>query len=406
MAQLLVELVGALLALDGHEAGDAFAHTLLCLVELGSRCLGSFHLDLIAQIVLHGVGKHKIAVGQTLHQSRCAQTVCTVVREVAFADGEKTLDRGLQLVVYPDAAHGVVRGGENHHGSLIGIVVGNHLVHVEEVAVAVGNHILAQTVDGIFEIEIHGIAGAHAVACVAALLGGTRCDVAGAEVTESGVAALQIEVAVLVGDVGGFLFAGADGLGILFLLGHPDAAVVTERFAHEGELRLILAMDGDTGGVNLGECEVGQVGAFAECLDGSRAVAAHSVGREEECTAVTAGGEHHGMGRVALEFAGDEVAHDHTACTAVDDDDVEHLAAYIALHGALFNLAVERRVGAEQQLLAGLAFGVECAGYLGAAKRAVGQQTAVFTGEGHTLCHALVDDVRRHFGQTVNVGLA
>ena len=158
--------------------------------------------------------------------------------------------------------------------------------------------------------------------------------------------------------------------------------------------------------MNLGEGEVGQVCSLAESLYGSRAVAAHSVGREEESTAITTGGENHGVGGVTLKLAGDEVAHDHTARAAVDHNDVEHLAAVVALDGALLDLAVERGVCAQQELLAGLALGVECAGHLRAAERTVGQQASVFAGERHTLGDTLVDDVARHFGQAVDVGLA
>ena len=165
-------------------------------------------------------------------------------------------------------------------------------------------------------------------------------------------------------------------------------------------------MNGDTCGVNLSESEVGQVGAFLECLDSGRTVATHGVGAQEECTAVTTGGQNHGVCGVALELTCDEVAHDHTACAAVDHYDVKHLAAVEALDGAFLDLAVERCVGAKQQLLAGLALGIECTAYLSATERTVGQQTAVFACEGNALCHALVNDVVRHFSQTVNVGLA
>ena len=66
----------------------------------------------------------------------------------------------------------------------------------------------------------------------------------------------------------------------------------------------------------------------------------------------------------------------------------------------------QRLVGAEQQLLAGLAPGVERARHLGAAEAAVVEQAAVLAGEGHALGDALVDDVDRHLGQAVDVGLA
>ncbi len=165
-------------------------------------------------------------------------------------------------------------------------------------------------------------------------------------------------------------------------------------------------MDGDTGRVDLREGEVRQVRALAESLDGGGAVAAHGVGAKEEGAAVTAGGEHDGVGGVALDFARQQVAHDDAAGAAVDNHDVEHLAAVEALYGAALDLAVQRRVSAEEELLAGLALGVEGTRYLGAAEGAVGKQAAVFAGEGNALRDALVDDVARNLCQAVDVSLA
>ena len=59
-----------------------------------------------------------------------------------------------------------------------------------------------------------------------------------------------------------------------------------------------------------------------------------------------------------------------------------------------------------QQLLAGLAAGVERAADLGAAEAAVVEQAAVLAGERHALGDHLVDDVHRHLGEAVDVALA
>ena len=59
-----------------------------------------------------------------------------------------------------------------------------------------------------------------------------------------------------------------------------------------------------------------------------------------------------------------------------------------------------------QQLLAGLAAGVEGARDLHAAEGAVVEQAAVLAGERHALGDALVDDVDADLGQPVDVGLA
>ena len=73
----------------------------------------------------------------------------------------------------------------------------------------------------------------------------------------------------------------------------------------------------------------------------NRAVATHSVGRQEEHAAVTACCNHNCVCGVALNLSGDKVAHDDTACAAVYNYQVEHLAAYVALHCALVDLTVQ-----------------------------------------------------------------
>ena len=70
------------------------------------------------------------------------------------------------------------------------------------------------------------------------------------------------------------------------------------------------------------------------------------------------------------------------------------------------DLPGERLVGAEQQLLARLAAGVEGAGDLDAAEGAGVEQAAVLAGEGHALRDALVDDLDGDLREPVHVGLA
>ena len=105
-----------------------------------------------------------------------------------------------------------------------------------------------------------------------------------------------------------------------------------------------------------------------------------------------------------FEFASHKVLGYNAACTSVDHYHFVHLVAVEALYLAEFDLTVERRVCTEQKLLTSLSFGVECARHLCAAERAVGQQAAVFTCKRYTLGHTLVDDIVRHFSQTIHVG--
>ncbi len=222
MSETLVDLVRRLGALDVHELLYALAHSLLSFVKLLGVGSEVRHLDLIAEIILHGVRYHEVTVGKTLHESRCAKTVGSMVREVTFADSEKTLNRCLELVVNPDTTHCIVACREDHHRGVVGIVIRNHLVHIEKVAVTVTYHILAKTLDSILEVKVNSISGTYTVAGVATLLGCTAGDVTRAEVAERRITTLQIEVAVLIGYIGRLLLACTDSLGVLFLFGHPD----------------------------------------------------------------------------------------------------------------------------------------------------------------------------------------
>ena len=65
---------------------------------------------------------------------------------------------------------------------------------------------------------------------------GTRGHVTGNEVTEGGIAALQIVVAILLRNIPSLLRSSLQSLGVLQLLGHPDTAVVAERLRHQCQL--------------------------------------------------------------------------------------------------------------------------------------------------------------------------
>ena len=328
-----------------------------------------------------------------------------MVGEVGLTGDEEALDVGLQVVVDPQATHDVVHGGVDAHRHLVGVLTRDPLVHVEEVVVLLAHRVLAQTLDRVGEVEVDAAAEvadhrAHAATLVADVLGLAGGDVAGDQVAEGGVDPLQVVVAVLLGDVARVLGA------VLGLLRHPDATVVAQRLRHQRQLRLVVAGDRDAGGVDLRVAGVGHVGALAVRTPRGGDVGAHRVGREVEDVAVAARGQHHDVGEVGLDRAGDHVAGDDPAGLAVDDDQLEHLVAGVLRDRAGRDLALHRLVGADQQLLTGLATGVERAGDLHTTERAVVQQTAVLTREGHALRDALVDDVRRDLGEAVDVRLA
>ena len=167
----------------------------------------------------------------------------------------------------------------------------------------------------------------------------------------------------------------------------------------------MLTAHGDARRVDLRVAGVGEVRALAVCPPRGGDIAAHRIGGEEEDVAVAAGGENDDVGEVGLDLTGDHVARDDAAGDTVDDDDLEHLVAAVLGHRALGHLALHRLVGADEQLLAGLARGVEGAGHLDTTEGPVVEETAVLPGEGDALRHALVDDIGADLGQAVDVGL-
>src|SRR5690606_32508356 len=82
------------------------------------------------------------------------------------------------------------------------------------------------------------------------------------------------------------------------------------------------------------------------------------------------------------------------------------LRARMHPHPAGADLAGERGVRAEEELLAGLAAGVEGARDLRAAEGAVGELAAVLAGEGNAQRHALIDDVGRDLREPIDVRLS
>lgn len=323
-----------------------------------------------------------------------------MVGEVRLADGEQAGDRGLEVVVDPESAHRVVHGGVDPHRGLVRVLGGDPRVHVEEVAVLLLDLGPAHPLDGFREVEVDALsAGSDAAALVADVLRGSRGDVTRYQVAEGGVDALQVVVALVLRDlVGGAVVA----LG----LRDPDPAVVAQRLAHQRQFGLVVAGARDARGVDLRETRVGEVRAAPVGTPDGGGVGVHGVRRQIEDVAVAAARQHDRVGEVRVDLAGDQVARDDATGLAVDDDQVEHLGTGVQLDVARGDLPGQRLVGAEEELLPGLAAGVERTGDLDAAEGAVVEKAAVLAGEGDALRDALVDDLDGDLGEPVDVGLA
>ena len=110
------------------------------------------------------------------------------------------------------------------------------------------------------------------------------------------------------------------------------------------------------------------------------------------------------MGAVALQFAGNYVFGDDAAGFSVHGYHVHHFVAVVHFNPTVGNLARKCAVGTQEELLAGLTFGVERAAYLHTTEGAVVQLAAVVACKGNALGHALVYDAGGHLRQAVYVG--
>ena len=203
-------------------------------------------------VIRNRIRKNEVAVGEPLHQRAGAEAVGAVIGKIRFAGNEQPGNRGHQLVVNPQAAHGVVRRGVNAHRNLVGVFPGNLLVHVEEVAVFFAHHRFAHAANGVGEIQIDALsAGTDASPFVANFLGSSRSDVARHQVAETRVAALEIVIALVLGNL-------RRRARVALFLRHPHAAVIAQRFGHQRELGLIFAAHRNARRMNLREARIGE----------------------------------------------------------------------------------------------------------------------------------------------------
>ena len=161
----------------------------------------------------------------------------------------------------------------------------------------------------------------------------------------------------------------------------------------------------DAGGVDLGEAGVREPRAALPGPEEGAHVGGAGVRGQVEHVPVAAGGEDHRVAREGADLAGDEVPGHEARRPPAREHEVEHLRAREDPHLAGGDLAAHGGIGAEEQLLAGLAAGVEGPGDLGAAEAPVAEQPAVVAGERHALGHALVDDGVADLGEAVHVRL-
>jgi hypothetical protein len=109
---------------------------------------------------------------------------------------------------------------------------------------------------------------------------------------------------------------------------------------------------------------------------------------------------------VAFDASVRQAARDDPDRPAVLDDDVEQFGTRVQPHLPGVHLAAQRAVAAQQELLAGLAAGVEGARDLGTAEGTVVEIAGVIARERDALRNTVIDDLVADLGQAVDVRLA
>ena len=121
----------------------------------------------------------------------------------------------------------------------------------------------------------------------------------------------------------------------------PDTTIVTQRLRHQRQLRLLVAMNGDTGGVNLNVRRICKVSTLTIALNGCRTVTTHSVCREEISVTITTSSNHHSVSAETLQLTSNKVLGNNTTSATINDDHILHLITGVELHLTSLYLARE-----------------------------------------------------------------
>ncbi len=391
--------IGRALAANREQLLRARLHRLMCGLKLRG-----IHPNLRqlrgSKIIPQRVWNHEVAIGQSLHQRAGTQPVRAVIGKIRFAQHEKPGNGGHQVVVHPQPAHGVVNRGVDAHRHLVGVLIGDALVHLKQVAVTLANLCLAEPADGVRKVQINTLAARpDSAPFVAHLLRGTRGNIAWRKIAEAWVLALEIVVALIFWNL-------SRRTRVASLFRHPDAPIIAQGFRHQGQLALVIAGNRNARGVNLRIAGIAEGRAFLIGTPDRGSVGTLRVGRQIVELAIAARRQNHSIGGEGVDLAIDQIARDDAARTTIHQHEFQHFVPGVQRHLPQTDLPHQRLICAEQQLLPSLPASVESARNLRAAERAIGQRAAVFTGEGHALSDALVNDVHADFRETVDIGLA
>ena len=293
---------------------------------------GRFRLFGGGKVISDGIGQDEISVCKTLHQGARAQSIRTVIGEVRLANHKQTGDGAHQVVIHPGSTHGIMHGGINAHGLLVGVLTGDLFIHVEKIAVTFTHLVFTQTLDGIGKIQINTeTARPHATTFIAGFLGGARRDITRSQVSIAGIFALEEIIPLTFGDF-------RSGPFVRLLLGNPDATVVSERLGHQSQFGLMIPADRNAGGMDLRVARVGKERTLLIGTPGGGDITALCIGAEVEDIAVTTGRQHHGIRGVGGNLTSHQVTYDDSLGMTINENQIHHLGAGIHFDGSQTDL--------------------------------------------------------------------
>ena len=152
-----------------------------------------------------------------------------MIGEVCFACRIQTRNRGHQLVIDPQATHGVVRCWVNAHRCLVRVFTCNALVHLEQVAVALFHNITTKSINCCREIEVDSIfQWSNSLTLVNQSFCCTRRNIARGQVAIRRIQALKEVIALSLRNLICLTI-------VVCTLRNPYSPVIAQRLAHECE---------------------------------------------------------------------------------------------------------------------------------------------------------------------------
>src|SRR5690625_1047565 len=352
------------------------------------------------QIIANRVRKNKISVGQALHECTCSEAVGAMIREISFTDHIESREVAHQIIINPESAHRVVDRRINAHRYVISDFAGDALVHVKEVTVALLDRLFTKPFDRIGEIEINSpSARTNPAAFVANLFRTPGRNITRRQIPVTRILPLKIIIALGMWDLSRRSI-------VPFLLRNPDPAIISKRFAHQSQLRLMVPTCRNTGRVNLRKTGIREKSSFFVSSVRGRYIRSTGIGRKIEKIAVTASSENNRVSCVRFDRPGNEISHDDSLRVAVDNDQVEHLGPWKHFYRTGSHLAGKRRITTEKKLLSRLSSRVKCAGNLCTAERSVGERATIFARKRNSLRDRLIDDISAVISHPVDIRLA